>query len=104
MKKCLMILGLVATASAFGQTTSDAHVVEVYANVKEVGYTKAIQGGTVTLGKEWEGTRILKLKDGRCIQVERVDLKIVAHGDAQRPEFKETKSPVACPKAAGTAS
>lgn len=97
--KAIAVFAAVAvTAPAFAQDPNQSADVQIYANVKEVAYAKTVQGGTITPGKEWEGTRIFKKKDGTCVQVNHTDLKILKAGDAQRAEFTEKKVPVTCPK------
>lgn len=98
MKKILAVLIAISVTPAFSQTVDQSTGVQVFSNYKEVAYVKTVQGGSIIPGKEWEGTRIFKKQDGTCLQIERTDLKILKAGNAQRPEFKEKKTTVACPE------
>lgn len=99
MKKSAIALILLAPAFANAQVTeSERGAKEIFANVTEVSYVETATATKLESSKAWHGTRVLKLLDGTCLKVERTEFKLVkAGGGAEKPEFKEAKTPVSCP-------
>lgn len=100
MKKTIIALMLLAPALSNAQVAENEQgAKEIFANVTEVPYVETATATKLVPNKAWHGTRVLKLKDGACLKVERSEFRLVkAGGGAERPEFKEAKTVVACPQ------
>lgn len=69
----------------------------LFKKIDTIGYAKPLADGSLQTEFAWEGTRIVKMKDGKCIKTTHSELKIVADGKGQRPEYLEQKIAVDCP-------
>ncbi|POH87041.1 hypothetical protein CJ026_009080 [Ralstonia pickettii] len=93
MKKLVAMLLLAAPMVA----GAESQPAVLKADVHTVWYVSAVKASQFTTAQAWEGTQVVRLGDGTCQKVVHTDLHIEKSGDAQKAEYKETKSAVECP-------